>query len=51
MGGNDARVQAIRDVEAYLPPAVSFMAAEAPGQIFGLGEALAAEASRPRWKR
>ena len=35
MGGNDARVQAIKDVEAYLPPAVSFMAAEAPGQIFG----------------
>ena len=35
MGGNDARVQAIKDVEAYVPPAVSFMAAEAPGQIFG----------------
>jgi glutamine synthetase len=35
MGGNDARVQAIKDVEAYVPPAVSFMAEEAPGEIFG----------------
>ncbi len=35
MGGNDARVQAIKDVEAYVPPTVSFMADEAPGKIFG----------------
>ncbi|WP_088288786.1 glutamine synthetase III [Kineosporia sp. A_224] len=35
MGGNDARIQAIKDVEAYVPPAVSFMAEEKPGEIFG----------------
>jgi glutamine synthetase len=35
MSGNTVRLQAIKDVEAYVPPAVSFMAAEAPGEIFG----------------
>ena len=35
MSGNNVRLQAIKDVEAYVPPAVSFMAAEAPGEIFG----------------
>jgi len=29
------RLQAIRDVEAYVPPAVSFTDTETPGQIFG----------------
>ncbi|GAA1865102.1 glutamine synthetase III [Pseudonocardia ailaonensis] len=35
MSGNAARLQAIKDVEAYVPPAVSFVAGEAPGEIFG----------------
>jgi glutamine synthetase len=35
MSGNSARLQAISDVEAYVPPAVSFLAGEAPGEIFG----------------
>jgi glutamine synthetase len=35
MSGNSVRLQAIRDVEAYVPPAVSFSATEAPGEIFG----------------
>ena len=35
MTGNKARLQAIRDVEAYVPPAVSFTDSEAPGEIFG----------------
>ncbi|MEC5150783.1 glutamine synthetase III [Cryobacterium sp. GrIS_2_6] len=35
MSGNSARRQAIRDVEAYIPPAPSFTATETPGQIFG----------------
>ena len=35
MSGNAMRLQAIRDVEAYVPPAVSFTDAETPGQIFG----------------
>jgi glutamine synthetase len=35
MSGNNVRLQAIKDVEAYVPPAVSFLAAEAPGEIFG----------------
>jgi glutamine synthetase len=35
MSGNAVRLQAIKDVEAYVPPAVSFMASEAPGEIFG----------------
>ncbi|MCF7547861.1 glutamine synthetase III [Pseudonocardia sp. WMMC193] len=35
MSGNAARLQAISAVEAYVPPAVSFVAGEAPGEIFG----------------
>ncbi len=35
MSGNSVRLQAITDVEAYVPPAVSFDESEAPGQIFG----------------
>ncbi|HEY8729969.1 MAG TPA: glutamine synthetase III, partial [Acidothermaceae bacterium] len=35
MSGNNVRLQAIKDVEAYVPPAVSFMAAETPGEVFG----------------
>jgi glutamine synthetase len=35
MSGNNVRLQAIKDVEAYVPPAVSYLAAEAPGEIFG----------------
>ncbi len=35
MSGNAARLQAIKDVEAYVPPAVSFTNAEMPGEIFG----------------
>jgi glutamine synthetase len=36
MSGNPIRLQAIRDVEAYVPPAVSYSAKETPGEIFGL---------------
>ena len=35
MSGNAARLQAIRSVEAHVPPAVSFTATEAPGEVFG----------------
>ena len=35
MSGNTVRLQAINDVEAYEPPAISFDPAEAPGEIFG----------------
>jgi glutamine synthetase len=35
MSGNAARLQAIKDVEAYVPPAFSFDPSEAPGEIFG----------------
>ena len=35
MSGNTVRLQAIKDVEAYVPPAVSFIDAEAPGEVFG----------------
>lgn len=35
MTGNAVRLQAIKDVEAYIPPAVSFTESETPGQIFG----------------
>jgi glutamine synthetase len=35
MSGNAARLQAISAVEAYEPPAVSFVPGEAPGEIFG----------------
>ena len=35
MSANKVRLQAITDVEAYVPPAVSFDAGEEPGEIFG----------------
>ena len=35
MSGNAVRLQAINNVEAYVPPAISFVAGEAPGEIFG----------------
>jgi glutamine synthetase len=35
MSGNAARLQAIKAVEAYIPPAVSFVPGEAPGEVFG----------------
>jgi glutamine synthetase len=35
MSGNAVRLQAIKDVEAYVPPAVSFTAGETPGEVFG----------------
>ncbi|HTW18355.1 MAG TPA: glutamine synthetase III [Nocardioides sp.] len=35
MSGNAVRLQAIKDVEAYVPPAVSFDPGEEPGAIFG----------------
>ncbi|MGO4258189.1 glutamine synthetase III family protein [Marmoricola sp. RAF53] len=35
MSGNNVRLQAIKDVEAYVPPTASFDIGEAPGEIFG----------------
>src|ERR1700678_2522594 len=35
MSGNAVRLAAITNVEAYVPPAISFVAGEAPGAIFG----------------
>jgi glutamine synthetase len=35
MSGNNVRLQAIKDVEAYVPPMPTFAADEAPGEIFG----------------
>ncbi len=35
MSGNSVRMQAIRDVEAYVPPAAVFTESEEPGEIFG----------------
>ncbi|NMM87495.1 glutamine synthetase type III [Rhodococcus sp. SRB_17] len=35
MSGNAVRLQAIKDVEAYVPPVVSFTTDEAPGEVFG----------------
>jgi glutamine synthetase len=35
MSANKVRLQAITDVEAYVPPAVSFDPGEEPGEIFG----------------
>ncbi len=35
MSGNNVRLQAITDVEAYVPPTVSFDTTEVPGAIFG----------------
>ena len=36
MSANPVRLQAITDVEAYVPPAPSFSAGETPGDIFGM---------------
>jgi glutamine synthetase len=35
MSGNNVRLQAIKDVEAYIPPAPSYEPDEVPGAIFG----------------
>ncbi|PZS12775.1 MAG: glutamine synthetase type III [Pseudonocardiales bacterium] len=35
MSGNTVRLQAIKGVEAYVPPAVSFTDTETPGEVFG----------------
>ena len=35
MSGNTVRLQAIKDVEAYVAPAVSFTDTEIPGEVFG----------------
>ncbi|MDI1288706.1 MAG: glutamine synthetase III, partial [bacterium] len=35
MSGNAVRLQAIKDVEAYVPPTPSFDITEQPGEIFG----------------
>ncbi|NGX07811.1 glutamine synthetase III [Mycobacteroides franklinii] len=35
MSGNAVRLQAINNVEAYVPPAVSFVVGEEPGEVFG----------------
>ena len=35
MSGNAVRLQAIHNVEAYVPPAISFDPTEQPGEIFG----------------
>ncbi len=35
MSGNNVRLQAIKDVEAYVPPKASFALEETPGDIFG----------------
>jgi glutamine synthetase len=35
MSGNAIRLQAIKDVEAYVPPAGSFSPGETPGEVFG----------------
>ena len=35
MSGNTVRLQAINNVEAYVPPPISFDPGEAPGEIFG----------------
>jgi glutamine synthetase len=35
VSGNAVRLQAINNVEAYVPPAISFVPGEEPGSIFG----------------
>ena len=35
MSGNAVRLQAINNVEAYVPPAISVDPGEEPGEIFG----------------
>jgi glutamine synthetase len=35
LSGNSTRLQAINNVEAYVPPAISFVPGEEPGEVFG----------------
>lgn len=35
LSGNAVRLQAINNVEAYVPPAISFVVGEEPGEVFG----------------
>jgi glutamine synthetase len=35
MTGNHVRLQAIKEVQAYVPPAASYLSSETPGEIFG----------------
>src|SRR5271163_115511 len=35
LSGNAVRLQAINNVEAYIPPAISFVPGEEPGEVFG----------------
>src|ERR1700751_4161768 len=35
LSGNTVRLAAITNVEAYVPPAISFDPGETPGQVFG----------------
>src|SRR5271169_3911793 len=35
LSGNSTRLQAINNVEAYVPPTVSFVSGEEPGEVFG----------------
>src|ERR1700744_1001561 len=35
LGGNTVRLAAITNVEAYVPPAISFDPGETPGEVFG----------------
>ena len=35
LSGNAVRLSAINNVEAYVPPAISYVAGETPGEIFG----------------
>jgi glutamine synthetase len=35
LSGNSTRLQAINNVEAYIPPTVSFVPGEEPGEVFG----------------
>jgi glutamine synthetase len=35
LSGNAVRLQAINNVEAYVPPAISFVPGEEPGEVFG----------------
>lgn len=46
MSGNAVRLQAINNVESYVPPAVSFVAGETPGEVFGSNVFTKAEMQR-----
>lgn len=35
LSGKSVHLQAINNVEAYVPPAISFVSGEEPGSIFG----------------